>query len=406
MTTRKLTYDDKVRQQEVLLPAENLWKHTDANEVKEVVNEHADQIDELYARTVSVRDFGAKGDGVTDDTAAINAAIGYLEPLSSKRLYFPSGQYKVTARLTPLVSNNWQVSGDGIFSTIIQPTMNDILFTSDPVPFVGTTGNNRHEYSNFTIQWPTSGAYDQTVGILINGDPAITKGLQYGMFRNIRFFGCYRCIRILETGKYISGPFLNNVRHGFFTFDNIVIPFSNNPIYEGIVWEGGSGPHHIIKGGQLRGTNAAIRIGSPGHNGGVGDITIAGTHIVIAGVGIDVYGPIDSNVYNQNITISGGQFDNCSIATVRMDKMKNFRIIPNNSTTSVGLSLTNCSNYIIEDRNSVTMQGLTLERANQWNGRPLIMGNYHLWIDATGKLRIKDGAPTSDTDGTIVGTQS
>lgn len=35
-----------------------------------------------------------------------------------------------------------------------------------------------------------------------------------------------------------------------------------------------------------------------------------------------------------------------------------------------------------------------------------VLGAYHLWIDAAGRLRIKSGAPAADTDGTIVGTQS
>lgn len=30
----------------------------------------------------------------------------------------------------------------------------------------------------------------------------------------------------------------------------------------------------------------------------------------------------------------------------------------------------------------------------------------YLWVDATGDLRIKATAPTSDTDGTVVGSQS
>jgi hypothetical protein len=41
-----------------------------------------------------------------------------------------------------------------------------------------------------------------------------------------------------------------------------------------------------------------------------------------------------------------------------------------------------------------------------WNGFHPIMGNYHLWIDSTGDLRIKSSSPTSDTDGQIVGLQS
>lgn len=36
----------------------------------------------------------------------------------------------------------------------------------------------------------------------------------------------------------------------------------------------------------------------------------------------------------------------------------------------------------------------------------LVLGGYTLWVDADGKLRIFEGTPTSDTDGTVVGTQT
>jgi hypothetical protein len=41
-----------------------------------------------------------------------------------------------------------------------------------------------------------------------------------------------------------------------------------------------------------------------------------------------------------------------------------------------------------------------------WNGGHLILDNHHLWIDGSGRLRIKKGAPKHDTDGTVVGKQS
>lgn len=37
---------------------------------------------------------------------------------------------------------------------------------------------------------------------------------------------------------------------------------------------------------------------------------------------------------------------------------------------------------------------------------PFRIGAYRLWVDTTGDLRIKSSAPTSDTDGTVVGTQT
>ena len=37
---------------------------------------------------------------------------------------------------------------------------------------------------------------------------------------------------------------------------------------------------------------------------------------------------------------------------------------------------------------------------------PLRLGANRLWVDSTGDLRIKATAPTSDTDRTVVGTQT
>jgi hypothetical protein len=50
---------------------------------------------------VNVRDwpYNAKGDGVTDDTAAIQAALDHLQAISGGQLYFPDGWYYVSQPL-------------------------------------------------------------------------------------------------------------------------------------------------------------------------------------------------------------------------------------------------------------------------------------------------------------------
>lgn len=63
-------------------------------------------------------DYGAAGNGSTDDTTAINNAIAAANA-SGASLYFPSGTYKVNSGLTTLTGNGVIVRGDGRNSTVI-----------------------------------------------------------------------------------------------------------------------------------------------------------------------------------------------------------------------------------------------------------------------------------------------
>lgn len=61
---------------------------------------------------ISVKDFGAVGDGVADDTAAIQAAIDAFP--NGVTIYFPRGTYRVTAQI--VVNTKVSLLGDGIAS--------------------------------------------------------------------------------------------------------------------------------------------------------------------------------------------------------------------------------------------------------------------------------------------------
>jgi len=77
-----------------------------------------DIVDSYAARTVaSVRDFGAVGDGTTDDTAAIQAA---LNQGAGKMIYFPAGTYRTTAPLGLSGIANMGLVGDEGMNTTIQ----------------------------------------------------------------------------------------------------------------------------------------------------------------------------------------------------------------------------------------------------------------------------------------------
>jgi hypothetical protein len=67
---------------------------------------------------VSVKDFGAVGDGVTDDTAAIQAAVNAT---TSKILFFPQGTYIITSSIV-LKSNNYLLSERATIKVASTPT--------------------------------------------------------------------------------------------------------------------------------------------------------------------------------------------------------------------------------------------------------------------------------------------
>lgn len=69
--------------------------------------------DPTDAGIVSVKDYGAKGDGVTDDTAAIQAAI---TANAGKTIWFPSGTYLVSSGI--VVPSNTSLWGESRTATI------------------------------------------------------------------------------------------------------------------------------------------------------------------------------------------------------------------------------------------------------------------------------------------------
>ena len=104
--------------------------------------------------TVSVKDFGAVGDGVADDTVAIQAALN-----ASSNIYLPSGTYKTTAPL--LLNSNNIITGAGI-SSVIKNTTNlsvikSITPTGSRIYFVGG--------SNFKIEGNTAGVVVGSIGL-------------------------------------------------------------------------------------------------------------------------------------------------------------------------------------------------------------------------------------------------
>ena len=119
----------------------------------------ATNVEAKLAQYVSVNDFGAVGDGVTDDTAALAAAFA-----ASKQLYFPSGTYLVDA------------SG--------YPTKRAVLYS---------TGNNDIVLSGYGATIKYKDAASGPVGLnfveLVNAENAVIEGFTFDGNRQNQIYG-------------------------------------------------------------------------------------------------------------------------------------------------------------------------------------------------------------------------
>lgn len=115
----------------------------------------------------SVKDFGAVGDGVADDTAAIQAAVNAAGAAGGGTVYFPAGTYLVSSTIL-ITSHSTYLRGDGMWNTII--TRNSSSF-SDTIVFKGN-GSSRLLYVGIkdigirTTGLMSSGAHLRMDGLL------------------------------------------------------------------------------------------------------------------------------------------------------------------------------------------------------------------------------------------------
>ena len=152
--------------------------------------------------TISVEDFGAIGDGGTDDTAAIQAAINSL--LSGQTLVF-NKNYKITAALTITNKSRIRLTGKGRVFFSGAPS-GDYIFT-----MVGTIDNL--EIDSLTLEGDNNAGYSQgaignnsgqTISNTSFHDLTI-KNINVGISHNANLSGSY-------TGGLCYNNYLENIK--------------------------------------------------------------------------------------------------------------------------------------------------------------------------------------------------
>jgi hypothetical protein len=150
-----------------------------------------------FADVVNVLDFGAVGDGVTDDTAAIQAAFNS----SKDSIYFPEGLYKITANLAR--SGNTQIIGQGLNSS-------KIIFSGNySLNYNGGAGGDNYTMSHLNVENISFECTVVNTGALINAEwiDGIGNTAKSTSFRNVNFSGTS------GTGGFAHGLRLKNARN-------------------------------------------------------------------------------------------------------------------------------------------------------------------------------------------------
>jgi len=142
---------------------------------------------------------------------------------------------------------------------------------------------------------------------------------------------------------------------------------------------------------------------------------------------LTVNGSLDVDVYPIGTATLNGVYNYHNIPQVKdLVELKKLTGNPNQSisllgSASIGDGLgglfywSAASTATVDDVNVVAATGVTIGRwlrnytqvsDGAFDGAPLKVGAYFLWVDAVGDLRIKATTPTSDTDGDVVGMQT
>ena len=145
-----------------------------------------------FADVVNVKNFGASGDNITNDTTSVYNAIAFIQSLSFKpRLYFPAGIYKIEGGALQTILTGQTICGDGARASILTP------FGTAPL---------------FKIHGSVSGGRSADVTICDIGIDAVNMISDYAIsvdfaqnvrFQNVLLANPYNAISVRQAGNVV-----------------------------------------------------------------------------------------------------------------------------------------------------------------------------------------------------------
>lgn len=427
--------------------------------------------------TVNVKDYGAKGDGTTDDTGAIQNAINTVYTAGGGTVVIPEGIFRVSS-LTRLWGSSVSVNivGSGMASTVLKklggdnsPIFDfsavnpvDILSCIKDLKIVGNINNSDgirvNTLSKFLIDNVAVLSCDKAVNNLGSGTFTINNCLftdnNYGLYSRKSTVGAYYGNNI----TILSSRFINNgilgVDFGQGSGLNIMAStFESNGTTENT-----STGALVLRSNIVEETTFAIinvdkctfktnkgitfkQEANANANTCLRDthflqcengkaIDVAPTRIIISNVIIPTTGDTViitggrayiENSYINILTNNATNKTELNVQTAALQGRGFTTPLLIGNGSSIFMAWGGADDYKHELRSNTSTNSFEIRPYGgndtvfycsakvdscAWNGNKLWLGTYRLWVDANGRLRIKASSPTSDTDGTVVGTQT
>ncbi|CAK0769663.1 hypothetical protein CCP3SC1AL1_470023 [Gammaproteobacteria bacterium] len=440
---------------------------------------------------ISVKDFGAVGDGITDDTAAFNAAIAALPALGGT-IFVPNADYRLNLTIT---KSGVTLQGETNSRHRNTTTKLGLRPFNLALPVI-TVGNDTAYVEHVGLQ---------DISIVDNADSGAQVGLRlaggaYAFYANnlmITGFQKY-CLHIQGGSTYpVAYIYFSNFsfQHGSSGAAADAVVYTRygavftTAIYfvNGRIGNGSGGSERLFLNDSCRPSMVNVWCESSGTRRGFRvlqtDVSAPGAFFEVQNVTLDSGSSSDillENGVNASLVMANfvrgqinldGLIENNAATTAVLSNATAYGIVsqfdtfrsristfpdasdPTDETAKIGGSGSVGARVLYLDGNRIDLQPgaanfvrlrsqsgtstASLELLDQlnnraarvindagelqltppagyavrvgdgvWNGRPLRLGSWYLWVDATGTLRIKSGAPTSDLDGTVVGTQT
>lgn len=207
----------------------------------------------IHESRISVRDFGAVGDGVTDDTVAIQSAIQALEASPSHNtLWFPSGSYRVSQLTSqPFTSGSHYRT---LFLGTSDLSGRDLNFAGDSgAELLSTTGTLRSHILLTRARWRSLSFHNLTFRkdsqplrlVQPGGEPNGAYGVAvvdwYGQsleklgFEDCSFVNCHGAVRTFGNGSNLWGK----LKQFNMTDCQVLNPYGSNTVEGTSAYGGG-----------------------------------------------------------------------------------------------------------------------------------------------------------------------